>query len=143
MTELMEIVSRLEVGGGKLMLDGGRIRYSIPSGDTEAQTLLGELRKRRSEVVELLRVRATIPATPRGVRLVEWKLKDPPVAIEICAVVTDPARFAHTTLQQLWTALSQPKRWVGWSVPQLIDRLAQVGVTVALESAEKPREARP
>jgi hypothetical protein len=38
-------------------------------------------------------------------------------------------------------ALAEPKRWVGWSVPQLIDRLAQVGVTVTLESEKKLDEA--
>ena len=36
--------------------------------------------------------------------------------------------------EQLGVALAQPKRWVGWSTPQLIDRLAQVGVIVTLES---------
>jgi hypothetical protein len=75
---------------------------------------------------------------PSGVRLVEWNLKEPPVAIETCAVVTDSAQFARSTLEQLRTALAQRKRWVGWSVAQLIDRLAQVGVTVVLES--KPEE---
>jgi hypothetical protein len=43
--------------------------------------------------------------------------------------------FARTTLEQLRIALAAPKRWVGWTIPQLIDRLAQVGVRVALESA--------
>lgn len=56
------------------------------------------------------------------------------MAIESCAVVTDTALFARTTLEQLRAALAQPKRWVGWSVPQLVDRLAQVGVLVTVES---------
>jgi hypothetical protein len=131
-TELLEIVSRLKVAGGKLRLDGERIRYSIPSGDDEARSLLAALRKRKSEVADLLRSQATVAAMPPGVRLVAWNLKEPPVAIETCAVVTDPALFARTSLEQLGTALAQPKHWVGWSVPQLIDRLAQVGVTVTL-----------
>jgi hypothetical protein len=69
---------------------------------------------------------------PPGVRLISWNLKEPPIAIETCTVVTDPARFASTALAQLEAALANPRRWVGWSVPQLLDRLAQVGVTVAL-----------
>jgi hypothetical protein len=73
---------------------------------------------------------------PPGVRLLAWNLKEPPVAIEVCAVVIDTALFARTTLGQLRKALAYPKRWVGWSVPQLIDRLAQVGVFVALESKD-------
>jgi hypothetical protein len=76
-----------------------------------------------------------------GVRLVKWNLKEPPVAIDTCSIVTDPALFASTTLGQLTAALANAKRWVGWSVPQLIDRLAQIGVTVALgidKSSEPP-----
>src|SRR5437660_384400 len=70
---------------------------------------------------------------PPAVRLVGWNLKQPPVALETCSVVTDCVLFARTTVEQLRTALDQPKRWVGWSVAQLIDRLAQVGVIVAVE----------
>ena len=49
-------------------------------------------------------------------------------------MVIDTALFAKSTLKQLRIALRQPKRWVGWSVPQLVDRLAQVGVVVTLET---------
>ncbi len=72
---------------------------------------------------------------PPGVRLLRWNLKPPPVAIETCAVVTDPALFARTALGQLRVAMAEPVRWVGWTIPQLIDRLAQVGVVVELEPA--------
>ena len=132
MSSLLEVVSRLEGIGGRLSLDGERIRYSIPKGNLEAQSSLAELRERRSDLVEFLRARAVIPAMPAGVTLLSWKLKRPPVAIETSSVVTDSARFARTTLEQLGRALRKPSRWVGWSVPQLVDRLAQVGVIVAL-----------
>jgi hypothetical protein len=52
------MVSRLEKGGGALVLDGDRIKYSVPKGSNEAQELLAELRKHREEVQELLRQRA-------------------------------------------------------------------------------------
>src|SRR2546430_13150067 len=55
---------------------------------------------------------------PPGVRLVSWNLKNPPIAIETCSVVTDPALFAKTTLEQLREALANPRRWVGWSILQ-------------------------
>jgi len=132
--DLPQIVSRLEQSGATLVLHGDRIRYCVPSGDAEAHALLAELRKHRSEIAAFLRDRQRMPEIPQGLRLIHWNLKVPPVAIETCSVVTDPALFARTTLEQLQTALAQPKRWVGWSVPQLIDRLAQVGVVVALES---------
>ena len=77
-------------------------------------------------------------SVPRGVHLVRWDLREPPVAIDTCSVVTDSALFASTTLEQLRAALANPKRWVGWSVAQLIDRLAQVGVTVTLEIYKSP-----
>jgi hypothetical protein len=57
-TEVLQIVSRLEQAGGKLALDGEHIRYSIPSGDAEVQNLLAELRKHREGVKSLLRQRA-------------------------------------------------------------------------------------
>lgn len=80
------------------------------------------------------RTEAKIASLPPEVRLIEWKLKEPPVAIETCAVVTNSGLFALTTIEQLRIALAEPKRWVGWTVPQLIDRLAQVGVSVVLDS---------
>ena len=63
MTELLQIVSRLEQTGGRLVLHGDRIRYSVPSGSPEVSDLLAELRRRREEVTELLRKRASWPAT--------------------------------------------------------------------------------
>lgn len=140
MTNLAEVVSRLEESGGTLVLDGDRIRYSVPSEDAEARSLLTELRKDREKVRAFLRARAAIPAMPPGVRLVAWELKEPPVAIEYHAVVTDPGKFARPTLEELRERLTNPRRRYGWPVPQLIDRLAQVGVTVALESEENRNE---
>jgi hypothetical protein len=61
LTDLLEIVSRLEQNGGTLELAGDRIRYSLPKGDTEVPELLAELRRRRDEVVEMLRQRASWP----------------------------------------------------------------------------------
>jgi hypothetical protein len=84
---------------------------------------------------------ASSPQCPPGVRVVKWNLKEPPIAIEYHAVVTDPAKFARATLGELRERLTNPKRKYGWSVEQLIDRLSQVGVAVALESAERRGEA--
>jgi hypothetical protein len=58
--DLPQMVSRLESGGGMLVLDGERIRYSVPKGSHEAQELLAELRKHREEVTELLKQRAKL-----------------------------------------------------------------------------------
>lgn len=101
------------------------------------------LRAHREQVTAFLRERGVIPPMPPGVRLISWNLKHPPIAIEYHAVVTDPAKFARATLDELRERLANPKRKYGWSVPELIDRLAQVGVSVVLESAGSFSEAHP
>lgn len=131
----------IETAGATFRLDGEKVLVRYP--DEEQREQLAEqvalLRAHRPEVAAFLKVRSFIPTMPGPVRLLESKLKEPPVAIETCSVVADTALFVRSTLEQLGTALAQPKRWVGWSVPQLIDRLAQVGVIVTLES-EAPEE---
>jgi hypothetical protein len=130
-----EILGEIEAAGIALRLDGERVRILFPE-PRQREELAGQvafLRTHRDEVAEFLRKRVAIPRMPPGIRLLEWHPKEPPVAIETCAVVTEPTLFARSTLEQLRIALANPKRWVGWSVSQLIERLAQVGVIVALE----------
>lgn len=132
-----ETLSEVEATGTLLLLDGDRIRirYLEEQQRHELADQVAFLRAHRNEVAECLRTRATAPPMPPGVQLVHWNLKVPPVAIEMCSVVVHPAQFATSTLEQLRVALGEPKRWVGWSVPQLIDRLSQVGVVVVLSAA--------
>ena len=132
---LSQVVDEVEAVGIALRLDGERIRIRFPE-PRQRQELAQQisfLRAHRAQITEFLRIRHSIPAMPPGVRLVSWNLGKPPVAIETCAIVTDPALFARSALDQLRTALTHPERWVGWSVPQLMDRLEQVGVSVALD----------
>jgi hypothetical protein len=133
---VIEIVAQLESAGGTLQLAGSQIRYRIPADDSRTRDFVLQLRGHRQEVAAFLKERNGEPQMPTGVRLLGWNLKKAPVAVETCAVVTDTALFARSTLEQLGTALAQRSRWVGWSVPQLIDRLAQVGVTVKLAAEE-------
>jgi hypothetical protein len=130
-----EVLGEVEAVGIMLRLEGDRVRIWFPESHQREQLTrqVTFLRAHREEVKEFLRTRRSIPAMPPGVRLVGWNLKQTPVAIETCAIVTDPGLFACSTLEQLRTALKQPKRWVGWRVPQLLDRLAQIGVIVAVE----------
>jgi hypothetical protein len=80
-------------------------------------------------------------AVPSGIRLVSWNLMRPPIAIESYSVVVEPDLFARTTLEQLRIALAEPRRWVGWTVLQLIERLVQVGVTVTVDTRDSPEPA--
>lgn len=130
-----DVLDEVEAVGIALRLEGERVRIRFPEPQQREQLALqvAFLRAHRQEVAQFLRLRLSIPLMPPGVRLVRWNLKQPPVAIETCSVVTDPVLFTRTTLEQLRTALAQPNRWVGWSTAQLIDRLAQVGVIVVIE----------
>jgi hypothetical protein len=129
-----EKVAQIEAAGVTFRLDGEKVRVCYPHEErrTELAEQIAALRDRRDEVAAYLKSQSQIPPMPRGVRLVRWELKEPPVAIEYHAVVTDPGKFARATLEELRERLENPGRGVGWSVPQLIDRLAQVGVIVAL-----------
>jgi hypothetical protein len=134
MSHLTQVLDEVEAAGVALRVDGGRVRIRYLDGSQREKLAqpIATLRAHRDEVADLLRSRAAIPAMPPGVRLVEWSLKQAPIAIDSCSVVTGPTFFARTTVEQLRIALAEPKRWVGWTVPQLIDRLKQVGVEVAL-----------
>jgi hypothetical protein len=137
-----EVVNQVEATGSTFRVDEAKVRVWYPGGVEQRQELIREiafLRAYREEVARFLQDRAIVPEMPPGIRLIHWKLKEPPVAIDSCSIVTGSARFARTTLEQLRIALTQPKRWVGWSVPQLIDRLAQVGVVVALETVSQSK----
>ena len=132
-----DTVRLIETAGATFRLDGEGVHVWYPHEGRreELGKLMAYLRDHRTEVAAFLQSRNAVRNMPAGVRLTEWNLKRPPIAIESFAVVTDPDLFARTTLEQLRIALAAPKRWVGWTIPQLIDRLAQVGVRVALESA--------
>lgn len=57
MNAVLEALSRIEKLGGRLSLQGERVRYLVPKGSPGAQSLLAELRAHRDEVVDLLRSR--------------------------------------------------------------------------------------
>lgn len=134
-----DMVSEVEAAGVAFRLEGEKVRVSYPDDERrkELAAQIGLLREQRDEVALFLKSRSAIPQMPQMLRLISWNLKDPPVAIETCTVVTDPALFVSRTLEQVRIALARPRRWPGWSVPQLIDRLAQVGVVVMLEEEIK------
>jgi hypothetical protein len=56
-TDLLQIISRLESSGGTLTLDWDRVRYRIPPGNPLASSLLDQLRQRREGLAEVLRAR--------------------------------------------------------------------------------------
>src|SRR5215469_12304500 len=127
-----EAVSRVETAGAEFRLDGEKVRVWYPTEERreELEQEVAFLRAHREEVVTFLQSRALIPPMPPGVHLITWHLKRAPIAIEYHALVTDSAQFAKATLEELRERLLNRYRKYGWSVPQLLDRLAQVGVQV-------------
>lgn len=142
MNDVLGIVRRLEGVGGELTLDGERIRYRIPVGDSEALSLLTELRGRRSDVAELLRARAAQPAMPAGVRLIRYQPKQPPVMVESYAVVTDVQKFIEAELQELGARLHAPVQIRGgFGIFTILDWLAQCGVDLEIVRPHRSHEA--
>jgi hypothetical protein len=124
------VIEAVTKAGGRLTVRDSQIHYRLPQGHPEKARILVELRNNKTEIIRLLStsLQGSGEATemPPGVRLIDWNLKQPPVGIETCSIVTDPGLFARRTLEQLRLSLENPKRWMGWTIPQLIDRLKQV-----------------
>jgi len=59
-------------------------------------------------------------------------IKDGPVRLSNHEVVVDTFKFAMSTLGQLRKLLDNPKAKVGWTAPQLLERLKAVGLTVVV-----------
>jgi hypothetical protein len=78
---------------------------------------------------------------PRGVRLVRYEPKPPPIAIDVCSIVVDVERFIQTELAELDARLHSPIQIRGgWGVFTILDRLRQVGLELEIEPVlEKPQ----
>jgi hypothetical protein len=134
-----QLVQHIESLGGSLAVQGDRICYELP---VAAAPLLAELRAHRNAVFELLHTRFSVPVMPKGVRLIRWKPKTPPVFLARWSVVIETAKFIGITLEALDAALAG-KNWLGgnWTVRELVDRLEEVGIEVALEESNDSQTA--
>ena len=127
-----EVILRLEADGGKLWLDGERMRYRFP-GPAPAEEL-AFLRDRKPEVREFLARRWPSTPVPKApFEIVKDELKTAPVWLSQHEVVTDVFKFATSTLGQLRRKLETPRAHVGWTVAQLLARLQAVGLTVVVD----------
>jgi hypothetical protein len=88
--------------------------------------------------------RSATPAMPKGIRLVRWEPKTATVLIDVCSEVVDVPKFIESELRALDSRLNDP--WTihgGFTVLQMLGRLAQAGVEVELEPkgvASLPRD---
>jgi hypothetical protein len=131
-----DIVSEIESAGAAFLLEDDKVRVWYPD-DERRKEVAGQialLREQRAEVVAYLKVRSAAPPMPKGVRLIRWEPKAAPVAIDVCSVVLDVPKFIEGELRALDSRLNNP--WTihgGFTVPQMLDRLAQVGALVELD----------
>ncbi len=66
MTEALEAVTRFQGVGGRLWLEGDRLRYRLPAISPEAARLLETLRRHKPELASLLRERQEQKLAPCG-----------------------------------------------------------------------------
>jgi len=125
--QALEIIQAIESVGGELWIDGELLGYRVPE---SAESLVDEIRVSKWELLDLLHQRPMIPA---GVRLMRWQLATPPVRLNGFSIVTHTEIFILRTLEQIEARLAGSDWHAGhWSLTELIERLAAVGVTVAL-----------
>jgi hypothetical protein len=135
-----EIIAAVESVGGALALNRSRIHYDLPE---QAEPLLDQIRAYRHEIYQLLTERPQVTNARARVRILVWDLLPAPVVITNFSVVNDVDRFARSTLRQLGNALAgRDWRAGNWSIRDLVERLEQVGVKVAIEQSTTMGDAR-
>ena len=131
-----ETVSLIEAAGVTLRFDGNKVHVMYQD-EEQRHKLAAEvafLREHRADVAAFLKFRDnTLPVMPRGLRLLAWSPKEPPIALEAYLLVTNSVLFAGTAISEIGERLTNPKRKYGRPVAQLVGHLARVGVLVALD----------
>jgi len=125
------ILDEMARRGVTVRVDGETLRLG-PRGALD-DDLLTRIKQHKPEIILALAPRAC-PSLPQGVRLVRWEPKSPPVAIDVCSVVVDVPKFVQGELRALDSRLNNPRPIDGgFTVPQMLDQLRQVGLEVELQ----------
>ena len=81
------------------------------------------------------------PPLPRGIKVIRYQPKAPPLAIDTCSVVVDVEKFIRGELIELDARLHSPVQIrAGHGVFTILDRLAQVGLELAIEAPSKRQD---
>jgi hypothetical protein len=140
-TELLETVHEFESRGGEFVLDGERVHVKYPPDLLDVfAPILATLRANRQQVEMLIRERHGVPAPPeppalpRGVRLIRYAPKEPPVAVAPVSIVTNVDKFIRHHLAELDARLNHSIQIRGGgSVFEILAKLAEVGLELRLE----------
>lgn len=104
--------------------------------------LLAQVRERKTEILRelILQLQDDFPLLPRGVRLIRYQPKQPPVMVESFAVVTEVHKFIEAQLRELDARLHAPVQIRGgWGIFTILDWLAQCGVELEITRPAAPR----
>jgi hypothetical protein len=141
-TDLEGYIEEAERLGCTFRLEGDQVKVEYPEEVRESVwPILEKLRPKRDEVRQLLYKHppgvpapAGCPPLPPGVRLVRYAPKTPPVAVQPCSIVTDVDKFIAAYLQDLDWRLKNPKGYAAAPLPEILSKLAEVGLELELEA---------
>ena len=142
MTPTPDVLTELRRRGVTVAVDGNtlclRPKRALDDG------LLARVREHKEEILRELTPQGAddLPKLPKGVRLVHYEPKQPPVMIESHAVVTDVQKFIETGLRELDARLHAPVQIRGgFGVFTILDWLAQCGVELEIIQLDRRGEA--
>ena len=83
------------------------------------------------------------PPLPKGVRLVRYEPRTPPVGIRLVSVVTDVDKFIRHYLEELDARLHNPVQIRGGgSVFEILSKLAEGGLELAIDGPQRDNPKR-
>ncbi len=141
-SDVAQAIATFESLGGEFTIDGSQILVEYSPERREAvATILEMLRTHRDEVAIVVRERSSgvpapvgCPPLPLGVRLIKYAPKTPPVAVRPCSIVADVDKFISAYLRDLRFRLEHPKAYACAQLPDILAKLAEVGLELRLEA---------
>jgi hypothetical protein len=110
-----------------------RLSYPLKSGDSGDGADV-------ADPLEGLAVRASsiCPPLPKGVRLLRYAPKEPPVVVSLVSVVNDMDKFIRHYLVELDARLHSPVQIRGGaSVFEILSKLAEAGLELAIDAPSR------
>ena len=109
------------------------VSFTQKSGDSGDQ-----IEKTAHSAGEGVAAPSVCPPLPKGVRLVRYEPKKPPVAIAPISIVTDVDKFIRHYLEELEARLHSPIQIrCGGSVFEILGKLADVGLELTFEMPQR------
>lgn len=131
MSGVHSILAEITIRGVAVRVDGETLR--LKPREALDDDLLARIKEHKLEILRAL-APPSYPHLPKGIRLIRYEAKSPPVSIDMCSVVVDVSKFVQSELRAVGSRLNNPRTiHGGFTVPQMLDRLRQVGLEVELD----------